>query len=81
MAERAETRIDRALLDMVRRRATEQGRAEEEIIEEALGRYLSAGNGQAQAEESPWPRYPLFDSGDATFADKVEDELTGFGER
>ncbi len=36
--ERAQTRIDRDLLDAVRERAAEEGRDEEEV-EEALGRY------------------------------------------
>ncbi len=40
MTEKTETKIDRALLEMVRRRAAEEGRREEEIIEEAIGRYL-----------------------------------------
>lgn len=38
--ERTETKIDRGLLDAVRRRAAEEGRDESEIIEEALKRYL-----------------------------------------
>ena len=77
--ERAETKIDREMLEVVRRRAAEEGRGEEEIIEEAVGRYLrDDGGGEA---ERPWPRYPLFDSGDSTFAESVEEELTGFGER
>ncbi len=79
MTEKTETKIDRALLEMVRRRAAEEGRREEEIIEEAVGRYLR-DDGGAEGER-PWPRYPLFDSGDSTFAERVEDELAGFGER
>ncbi len=79
MTEKTETKIDRALLEMVRRRAAEEGRREEEIIEEAVGRYLrDHGGGEA---ERPWSRYPLFDSGDPTFAERAEEELTGFGER
>ncbi len=80
MAERIETKIDYALLEMVRRRAAEEGRKEEEIIEEAVGRYLRE-NGGGEEEKHPWPRYPLFDSGDPTFAERAEDELAGFGER
>jgi hypothetical protein len=85
MNERTETRIDRALLEVVRRRAAEEGRGEEEIIEEAVDRYLRASrrewDGEGGRTERPWPRYPLFDSGDPTFAERVEDELAGFGER
>lgn len=80
MAERIETKIDHALLEMVRHRAAEEGRKEEELIEEAVGRYLRE-NGGGGEENRPWPRYPLFDSGDPTFAERVEDELAGFGER
>lgn len=79
MTEKTETKIDRVLLEMVRRRAAEEGRKEEEIIEEAVGRYLRDDGGAER--ERPWPRYPLFDSGDSTFAERVEDELAGFGER
>ncbi len=61
MAERIETKIDYALLEMVRHRAAEEGRKEEEIIEEAVGRYLRE-NGGGEEEKPPWPRYPLFDS-------------------
>ena len=80
MIERAETKIDREMLEGVRRRAAEEGRREEEIIEEAVGRYLREVGTDAQAGH-PWPRYPLFDSGDPTFAERAEDELAGFGER
>lgn len=80
MIERVETKMDRTLLEGVRRRAAEEGRREEEIIEEAVGRYLREGGAGEQAGR-PWPRYPLFDSGDPTFAGRAEDELAGFGER
>lgn len=43
MMERTETRIDRSLLDEVRKRASEQGRNEEELIEDAVSRYLWEG--------------------------------------
>ena len=79
MVERTETKIDRALLEVVRQRASKEGRAKEEIIEEAVDRYL---RGSEEAErDRPWPRYPLFDSGDPTFAERADDELAGFGER
>jgi hypothetical protein len=32
-------------------------------------------------KEKTWPRYPLFDSGDPTFAERVDEELAGFGGR
>jgi len=80
MIERTETKIDHTLLEAIRRRAAEEGRAAEELIEEAVGRYLREDGG-GEKEKHPWPRYPLFDSGDPTFAERVEDELTGFGER
>lgn len=89
MTGRTETKIDRALLEAVRRRAAEEGRDEEELIEEAVGRYLAGGSsggrgrllGGEEPDAQPWPRYPLLDSGDPGFADRVEDELAGFGER
>ncbi len=80
MIERVETKMDRTLLEGVRRRAAEEGRREEEIIEEAVGRYLREG-GTGEQTGRLWPRYPLFDSGDPTFAERVDDELAGFGER
>lgn len=40
MVERTETKIDRALLEAVRARAAQEGRAEAEVIEEAVNRYL-----------------------------------------
>ncbi len=76
--ERTETKIDRALLEAVRERAAEEGRGEEELIEEAVGRYLRDSGRERQDEERrPWPRYPLFDSGDPTFAERVDEELAG----
>lgn len=74
--ERVQTRIDRALLDAVRERASEEGRDEEELIEEAVGRYLRIPR-VPREEERPWPRYPLFDSSDPGFAERVDEELAG----
>lgn len=74
--ERTETRIDRDLLDAVRRRAVEEGRGEEELIEEAVGRYLRILRVPREEEGRPWPRYPLY-SGDPTLAEKVDEELAG----
>lgn len=73
--ERAETKIDRNLLDAVRERAAEEGRGEEELIEEAVGRYLRMPRAPLEEEGRPWPRYPLFDSGDPTLAERVDEEL------
>lgn len=76
--ERTETRIDRDLLDAVRQRAVEEGRGEEELIEEAVGRYLRIPHVPQEEEAGrPWPRYPLFDSGDPGFAARVDEELAG----
>lgn len=41
---RVETRVDRELLDAVRMIATEEGRGESNVIEEALRRYLAASS-------------------------------------
>ena len=88
MIERTASKIDRALLEAVRRRAAGEGRDEEELIEEAVGRYLTGGTsgergglpGEETSGTRPWPRYPLLDSGDPAFAGRAEDELAGFGE-
>ncbi len=75
--ERAETKIDRNLLDAVRERAAEEGRGEEELIEEAVGRYLRTPHRERDEEgRRPWPRYPLY-SGDPTLAERVDEELAG----
>lgn len=72
--ERTETRIDRNLLDAVRERAAEEGRGEEELIEEAVDRYLRASRGRQEEGRRPWPRYPLY-SGDPTLAERADEEL------
>lgn len=61
----------------MRERAAEEGRSEEELIEEAVGRYLRIPRTRQEEEGRPWPRYPLFDSGDPTFAGRVDEELAG----
>lgn len=48
---RAETRVDRELLDAVRKIAADGGRGESEVIEEALRRYLAATS-EARSGES-----------------------------
>jgi Ribbon-helix-helix protein, copG family len=56
------------------RTATAEGRSEAEVVRSALA--------SATAEHVyPPPRLPLFDSGDATLAERVDEELArGFGE-
>jgi hypothetical protein len=56
------------------RTATAEGRSEAEVVRSALA---SATAGHAY----PPPRLPLFDSGDPTLAERVDEELArGFGE-
>ena len=56
------------------RTAAAQGTSEAEIVRSAVAAATAA-------EAHPRPRLPLFDSGDPTLADRVEDELAaGFGE-
>lgn len=56
------------------RTAAAQGKTEAEVVRSALA--------AATAEAAhPRPRLPLFDSGDPTLADRVDEELAaGFGE-
>jgi plasmid stability protein len=56
------------------RTATAEGRSEAEVVRAALA--------AATAPHTyPPPRLPLFDSGDATLAERVDEELArGFGE-
>jgi hypothetical protein len=42
--ERTETKMDRELLEALRRRAAEEGREEYEVLEEAARFYLEHGN-------------------------------------
>ena len=62
------------LKDSLRRAARATGRSEAELIREGIG--LVTGSHRV-AE----PRLPLFDSGQADLAERVDESLTGFGER
>ncbi len=55
------------------RLATERGRSEAELIREAIRDLVKDA-------EPPRPRLPLFSSGDPTLAERVDEELAGFGE-
>ncbi len=54
------------------RLATERGRSDAELIREAIRDLV-------QDTEPPRPRLPLFSSGDPTLAERVDEELAGFG--
>lgn len=62
------------LKDALRRTARATGRSEAELIREGVG--LVTGSHRI-AE----PRLPLFESGDPTLAERVDEALHGFGER
>lgn len=49
------------------RLAREAGKSEAELIREAVGRLV-------RKSSTPKPRPPLFDSGDATLAERVDEE-------
>jgi Arc/MetJ-type ribon-helix-helix transcriptional regulator len=53
--------------------AAERGKSEAELIREAVRDLI-------RNSEAPRPRLPLFASGDPTLAERVEEELRGFGE-
>lgn len=55
------------------RTAAAQGTSEAEVVRNALAAATAR-------EEHPRPRLPLFDSGDATLAERADDALAGFGE-
>jgi plasmid stability protein len=56
------------------RTATAEGRSEAEVVRSAL-------TSATAAHTYPAPRLPLFDSNDATLAERVDEELAhGFGE-
>ena len=54
--------------------AASRGRSEAELIREAVRELV-------RRSEPPRPRLPLFSSGDPTLAERVDEELAGFGER
>jgi plasmid stability protein len=56
------------------RTAASQGKSEAEVVRNAL-------TAATREHTHPRPRLPLFDSGDPTLAERVDDELAaGFGE-
>ncbi|MGH2864077.1 MAG: CopG family transcriptional regulator [Solirubrobacteraceae bacterium] len=56
------------------RKASAEGRSEAEVVRSALASATAA-------HTYPTPRLPLFDSGDRTLAERVDEELAdGFGE-
>lgn len=57
----------------LKRTAADQGRSEAEIIREAVKTTLDY-------MQQPRPRLPLFRSEDHTLAERVDEELRGFGE-
>jgi plasmid stability protein len=58
----------------LRRIAASQGRSEAELIREALRALV-------QSSTPARPRIPLFRSGQPELAERVDEELAGFGER
>lgn len=56
------------------RAALARGRSEADLIHEAV-------RDMTRDAEPPKPRLPLFRSGDPTLAERVDEELSGFGER
>ena len=52
--------------------AKNQDRSEAELIREAISVLLEGAT-------APKPKLPLFSSGDPTLADRVDEELKGFG--
>lgn len=66
--------LPQELKQALKRAAQAAGRSEAKLIREAISAYLA---GRAR----PAPTLPLFASGDATLAERVDEELAGFGER
>ena len=54
------------------RAAAEKGKSEAELIRKAVEELV-------RGLERPRPRLPLFSSGDPTLAERVDEELRGFG--
>jgi hypothetical protein len=54
--------------------AASTGRSEAELIREAIA-------ARVECTAPPRPRGQLFESGEATLAEKAEEALTGFGDR
>lgn len=61
------------LKSALERASAAQGRSEAELIREAVCELT-------RALEQPKPRLPLFSGGDPTLAERVDEELRGFGE-
>jgi Arc/MetJ-type ribon-helix-helix transcriptional regulator len=61
------------LKSVLGRIAREKGRSEAELIREAIRDLV-------ENTEPPRPRLPLFSSGDPTLAERIDEELAGFGE-
>ena len=55
------------------RAAVEKGQSEAELVRKAVEDLV-------RGFERPRPRLPLFSSGDPTLAERVDEELRGFGE-
>ena len=55
------------------RAAVEKGQSEAELVRKAVEDLV-------RGLERPRPRLPLFHSGDPTLAERVDEELRGFGE-
>ena len=53
--------------------AAQRGRSEAELIREAVRDLI-------RDSEAPRPRLPLFSSDDPTLAERLDEELAGFGE-
>lgn len=57
----------------LKRAAAERGQSEADLIRDAIGDSL-------RGVERPRPRLPLFHSDDPALAERVDEELRGFGE-